>query len=98
MPALRAAGPLLAGPRWRRPARLVPTSTAVPAAAQQQNEKNNDEKRGGIHLDLPPKAAHYAAKNLVLTTFCRRSVSRNPRARRRRVDVRAQVLIYAVLR
>ena len=77
---MRAAGRLLAGPRWRHHARLVPTSTAVPAAAaQQQNEKNNDEKRGGIHLDLPPKAAHYAAKNLVLTTFCRSSGSRNPR-------------------
>ena len=41
---------------------LVPTSTAVPAAAaKQQNEKYNDEKRGGIHLVLPSNATYYAA-------------------------------------
>jgi hypothetical protein len=34
--------------------RLVPASTAVPAAAaKQQNEKYNDEKRGGIHVRFP---------------------------------------------
>ena len=34
---------------------LKPASTAVPAAAaKQKNDKYNDEKRGGIHVRLPP--------------------------------------------
>jgi hypothetical protein len=45
--------------RWRataHQARSVPASTAVPtAAAKQHNENNNDEKRGDIHLRIPPK-------------------------------------------
>ena len=51
--------------------RLVPASTAVPAAAaKQQNDKDNYEKRGGIHVRLPRNAAYCAAWNSgVLTTF-----------------------------
>jgi hypothetical protein len=46
--------------------RLVPASTAVPAAAaKEQNEKYNDEKRGGVHARLPRNAAYCAAWILV---------------------------------
>jgi hypothetical protein len=52
-------------------AKLVPASTAVPAAAgNQQNEKDNYEKRRGIHVRLPRNAAYCAAWNSgFLTTF-----------------------------
>jgi hypothetical protein len=61
--------------------RLVPASTAVPAAAaKQQNDKDNYEKRGGIHVRLPRNAAYCAAWNSgFLTTFSWSSGSRNAR-------------------
>jgi hypothetical protein len=61
--------------------RLVPASTAVPAAAaNQQNDKYNDEKRGGIHVRPPStnvrNAAYCAAQNSgSLITFNRSSGS-----------------------
>src|ERR1022692_4880862 len=61
--------------------RLVPASTAVPAAAaNQQNDKHNDEKRGGIHVHPPStkvrNAAYCAAQNSgSLITFNRSSGS-----------------------
>jgi hypothetical protein len=31
---------------------LIPAAPAVPAAAKQQNDNYDDEKRGGIHVEL----------------------------------------------
>ena len=43
---------------------LIPAAPAVPAAAKQQNDKYDDEKRGGIHVELllavPYVFSHFA--------------------------------------
>jgi hypothetical protein len=72
----------LASKRLNQP-RSVPASTAVPtAAAKQHNENNNDEKRGDIHLRLPPNAAYCTAWiSSCLTTLSRLSGSKESTSR-----------------